>query len=64
MKTKSLIIFGVIFLFFNCDSLPTDEIPVVTREQAIPPNAIKITPETDDHPPIIHSENWELPVPV
>ncbi len=64
MKTKSLIIFSILLLFYNCDSLPTDEIPVITREEAIPPNAIKMTPETDDHPPILHSNNWARPVPV
>ncbi|MBE0480535.1 MAG: PD40 domain-containing protein [Dehalococcoidia bacterium] len=35
-----------------------------TREQAIPSTAVKITPETDVHPPILHSTEYEQPVPM
>jgi hypothetical protein len=35
-----------------------------TREQAIPATAVKITPEMDLYPPILHSDEYEEPVPM
>ncbi len=35
-----------------------------TRQQAIPSTAVKITPETDLYPPIVHSDEYEEPVPM
>lgn len=35
-----------------------------TREEAIPANAIKMTPEADVFPPILHSNDFESPVPL
>ncbi len=35
-----------------------------TREEAIPSDAIKITPESDVFPPVLHSDEWEAPVPM
>lgn len=35
-----------------------------TRLQAIPPQAVKINPDTDLYPPILHSEEYEQPVPM
>jgi len=37
---------------------------LITREQAIPATAVKVTPETDVHPPILHSDEYEEPVPM
>jgi hypothetical protein len=34
------------------------------REIEIPPNAIKGSPEMDSTPPILHSDQWQVPVPV
>ncbi len=36
----------------------------VTRDMAIPSTAVKITPETDVYPPILHSDEYEEPVPM
>lgn len=39
----------------------------LTRADAISPNAVKVTPETDQHPPVLEatfSHLWEDPVPV
>lgn len=36
----------------------------VSREDAIPDNAVKMTPDTDVFPPVIHSEEWLQPVPM
>lgn len=36
----------------------------VPRESAIPADAVKITPEMDLYPPILHSDEFETPVPM
>jgi hypothetical protein len=35
-----------------------------TRESAIPKDTVKVTPETDIFPPILHSGEWMTPVPL
>ena len=40
------------------------EYPDVDRESKIPAGQVKITPETDVYPPILHSEEYEQPVPM
>jgi hypothetical protein len=35
-----------------------------TRAESIPADAVKITPETDLFPPILHSDEYEQPVPM
>jgi len=37
---------------------------LVPREEAIPADAVKMTPESDTWPPILHSDEWEQPVPM
>jgi hypothetical protein len=37
---------------------------VIPREQAIPVNAVKMTPESDTWPPVLLSDDWEDPVPM
>ena len=34
------------------------------RSEAIPPDAVKIQPQDDVHPPILHSDEYETPVPL
>jgi hypothetical protein len=41
-----------------------EESPLPDRESKIPPDQVKITPETDLLPPIIHSADYMDPVPV
>ena len=36
--------------------------PVVSRYDKIPADAVKMTPELDNYPPILHSSEWETPV--
>ena len=43
---------------------PAPSYPTTTREEAIPADAVKITPETDIYPPILHSDDFETPVPL
>ena len=40
------------------------EYPDVDRESKIPVGQVKITPETDVYPPILHSDEYEQPVPM
>lgn len=37
---------------------------LIPREQAIPAGAAKMTPESDTWPPILHSAEWEAPIPM
>jgi len=40
------------------------ETPEITRESVIPAAAVKMTPEADRYPPILHSDEWSQPVPL
>ncbi len=39
-------------------------VPTVTRQESLPADAVKMSPDTDPHPPILHSDRFEQPVPV
>ena len=41
-----------------------NSIKTVPRETAIPANAIKVSPETDVYPPILHSGEYNEPIPM
>ncbi|OPX61059.1 MAG: WD40-like Beta Propeller Repeat protein [Methanomassiliicoccales archaeon PtaB.Bin134] len=41
-----------------------DPYPDTTREEAIPDDAVKMTPETDLYPPILHLDLWYDPIPL
>ena len=43
---------------------PPATIALRLREEAIPSDAIKFTPQTDPLPPVLHSDEWLPPVPV
>ena len=38
--------------------------PQLTRDQVIPASAVKMTPELDTIPPLLHSDEYDNPVPV
>jgi hypothetical protein len=38
--------------------------PQITRDQAIPATAVKMTPEQDTLPPLLHSDKYEQPIPL
>jgi len=61
MKKLIFLIIPVILLGAGCQSSPT-ELP--SRESKIPVDAVKMTPGLDGLPPILHSSEWEDPVPV
>lgn len=52
----------VVMLLSGCAEPRTAQIS--TREEAIPPDAVKFTPETDANPPEVHSEEYGDPVPL
>ena len=71
MRNRNLtIVFPLLLcavLLAACSSpatIPTQNTILVTRETIIPPDAVKISPESDAHPPQIHSTEFEAPVPV
>lgn len=59
-------VLAAIVLTSGCvqDDAQEDKYHIIERESAIPQDAVKITPEMDAHPPVIHSEEYEEPVPV
>ncbi len=63
MTIKFIIIICIFFLF-ACDATPSEEYILKSREETIPDSAVKMTPETDLHPPILHSNEYEAPVPL
>ncbi|MFH0738068.1 MAG: hypothetical protein V1827_05290 [Candidatus Micrarchaeota archaeon] len=69
----------LLILLFGCASNPQNQnqqpqtqnqqnpqpVPLIVpdREDVIPSEAVKMTPETDIYPPILHSDEWLSPVP-
>lgn len=51
------------FLFNSCSN-PVASYPIVTREEKLPSDIVKRTPQTDHHPPILYSDEFETPVPL
>jgi hypothetical protein len=67
---KISIVFLLLFLFVfvaisGCiQQKESDQLVVPNRESKIPFDAMKMTPEIDVNPPLIHSEEWNEPVPL
>jgi hypothetical protein len=59
-----LLITIFIFLFLIGCQPPAPAVPLISIEEAIPEGAIKFTPEMDASPPILHSDEWQQPVPL
>lgn len=59
----ALMLIAILALTPGC---PTEECEYteIDRESKIPAGQVKITPETDAHPPILHSEEYEEPIPM
>lgn len=59
---------GWICLFPGCDSEPSgpegDLYPPVHRHAAIPDDVAKVTPDQDEHPPVLHSDEFQEPIPL
>jgi hypothetical protein len=58
-----IVVVVAVFVHFNLNQpQETPELPA--RDSAIPADAIKMTPEADSYPPILHSDEWLQPVPL
>ncbi len=72
LNWKFLFVLGIFAVFLVCgctdknveNNSKEPEKRVIDRESKIPPNAVKITPETDVYPPVMHSDEYEKPVPL
>jgi len=63
LKSILLSAFVSICLFFISGCLP-DAPPETTREGSISDNAVKVTPQTDMYPPVLHASDWFDPIPM
>jgi hypothetical protein len=65
-QKRILIIFWGLFIISGCGEKenPVKTYPEVSREEKLPPDIIKRTPETDQYPPVLHSNDYEQPVPL
>jgi hypothetical protein len=62
-----LLVTGGLLLLVSCSDSPSEPSSCTgteTREQAIPEGAVKMTPETDLHPPVVNSAEFDDAVPV
>ena len=67
MKNPYAVVFlilALLMVIMACEEKPTEPDPQRTRENAIPADAVKMTPATDIYPPVCHSADWEQPVPM
>jgi hypothetical protein len=67
VKQRNPLLLAVLLLFLNCEggdpATPEDELQDLDRHGRIPVDAVKKTPETDLFPPILHSAEFQEPVP-
>lgn len=60
-----IVIILLVIVLANLSPKPNESSQTpLTRESAIPSNAIKVSVDQDLHPPILHSEDWTQPVPL
>ncbi|MFA5078174.1 MAG: hypothetical protein WC541_01660 [Dehalococcoidia bacterium] len=67
MRTIHILACIVFFIgaFLACGSQPEQAAPALrTRAEAIPAGAVKVSPATDAHPPMLHSDEFDQPVPL
>ncbi|HLC46149.1 MAG TPA: hypothetical protein VJI75_00240 [Candidatus Nanoarchaeia archaeon] len=66
INTRLLMLFIAILLILILPTGCSEKDPqvLIPREQALPSDAVKITPETDIYPPILNSDEFETPVPL
>jgi hypothetical protein len=63
LKPLSLALGSLLIAILACID-PPDPTPDISRLDSIPTDIVKMTPETDLYPPILHSDEWHQPVPV
>lgn len=60
----SLLVVALLTPACDEDEDPILGYPNVTREEKLPADVAKRAPETDPHPPILHTDEFEAPVPL
>ncbi|KQC11467.1 MAG: hypothetical protein APR54_10870 [Candidatus Cloacimonas sp. SDB] len=56
---------GIAIIFLgSCSEVEDNIITYLSRYEAIPADAVKMTPESDFFPPVLHSDLWEDPIPM
>lgn len=63
MKVKALL-FTIIFCLLLSACAEAGIYPEIDREDVLPNDIAKRTPETDHHPPIMHVDEFEIPIPM
>ena len=64
-KLTTAALLALALLLAGCGTSPFQPCPLdITREETIPFDAVKQTPETDRYPPVMHSFAWDDPVPL
>jgi len=51
-------------LIWQCDPPVVPQHPKVSRDSKIPDDIVKGTPSNDNHPPVLHSAEFEKPIPM
>lgn len=68
MPTTTPFKIGLVWLFVllatSACTITEEPTPIPSRAETIPTDAVKILPEMDMHPPLLHSEEWQAPIPV
>ncbi|MGD8458436.1 MAG: hypothetical protein PVF83_18835 [Anaerolineales bacterium] len=63
LKSLPLAMGSILLAVLACQS-PPNPTPDIARLDSIPADIVKMTPELDLYPPILHSDEWEQPVPL
>lgn len=68
MKKRNAVTVVIIIMLIGMTAMsgcsPISDYPDVAREDKLPVDISKQVPETDDHPPILHSDEYHAPVPL
>ncbi len=59
-----IMFFALLIVVSLTQSSDNDADTTLTREETIPEDAVKGTPENDLYPPILNSDEWDAPVPM
>lgn len=60
----SLVLLLVVLMVALSGCSQSQPVQIKTRAEAIPATAVKMTPEADVYPPVLHSDGWQNPVPL
>jgi hypothetical protein len=63
LKSLGLAVGSILLAILACTD-PPDPTPDISRLESIPTDIVKMVPEMDLYPPILHSDEWEQPIPL